>query len=71
LTKITILAAENGPLIISVDGKATEALCRCGGSGSKPKCDGTHHKNAFKAERHDLTVFDSDDASKPQGTTMG
>jgi len=26
----------------------TTAFCRCGGSGNKPYCDGTHVKNDFR-----------------------
>jgi len=49
----------NGPLMVygnvtvkRADGSVTEhhkvtAFCRCGGSGNKPFCDGSHRKNGF------------------------
>ncbi|ANE52503.1 (4Fe-4S)-binding protein [Flavisolibacter tropicus] len=49
----------NGPLLISgsfliklPDGQEEKrekvALCRCGGSGNKPFCDGSHKRNGFQ-----------------------
>jgi len=29
-------------------GRTTLVLCRCGGSGNKPYCDGTHTRNGFR-----------------------
>jgi CDGSH-type Zn-finger protein len=59
-TKITVL--DNGPylvrspvLLLDAEGnefrteRATIALCRCGGSMTKPFCDGTHSKAGFRA----------------------
>ena len=59
-TKITIL--DNGPylvkgpvVLLDAEGnefftqRATVALCRCGGSQIKPRCDGTHLKFGFRA----------------------
>jgi len=51
----------DGPLVLEgrfaiegADGTTTGggggALCRCGGSGNKPFCDGSHRENGFKAE---------------------
>ncbi len=61
----TIEERENGPLVvkgatrmIGPDGEEIEvkevmALCRCGGSGNKPFCDGTHKKNGFQSRGGD------------------
>jgi CDGSH-type Zn-finger protein len=59
-TKITAL--DNGPYLVKgpvvvVDAEGNEfpseretiALCRCGGSTTKPFCDGTHSKVGFQA----------------------
>ena len=61
--KITI--RKNGPVLVEaksfevVDhegrafglaGRTTVALCRCGASGNKPFCDGSHNKAAFASE---------------------
>ena len=59
-TKITAL--DNGPYLVRgpvvvADAEGNEyrterktiALCRCGGSKTKPFCDGTHSKVGFRA----------------------
>ncbi len=62
---ITIKVRENGPYRVDGDetdvrvidwngheyaiAKRPIALCRCGGSATKPFCDGTHSKTGFKA----------------------
>ncbi len=56
---ITITIRDNGPLLVDgefrlVDAQGNEvpvvkrALCRCGGSTTKPFCDGTHSKIGFQ-----------------------
>lgn len=59
----TITVKRNGPYIVHGDdvevvdwngnayaiGKRPIALCRCGGSTTKPFCDGTHSKVGFQA----------------------
>jgi uncharacterized Fe-S cluster protein YjdI len=57
----TVCASADGPLLVTGDVRVVDrdgnllyegdraALCRCGGSGNKPFCDGTHRKNGFHA----------------------
>jgi CDGSH-type Zn-finger protein len=58
----TITPYRDGPLIVRGDfrlvdqdgaeidpGRRTIALCRCGRSGIKPFCDGTHKRSGFSA----------------------
>lgn len=56
---VKITVRDNGPLLVEgdftiVDAAGNEvpvkkkALCRCGGSTTKPFCDGTHSKIGFQ-----------------------
>ena len=62
MADVTITVRENGPYlvrgpiqILDAQGndfrveRETVALCRCGGSTTKPFCDGTHSKIGFDA----------------------
>ncbi|HDI31906.1 MAG TPA: CDGSH iron-sulfur domain-containing protein [Thermofilum sp.] len=51
-----MIARENGPYIITVNGKDGARLCRCGGSYKKPYCDRTHVKIGFKAEAAEIKI---------------
>jgi CDGSH-type Zn-finger protein len=56
---VSIKIKDNGPYIVQGDFTLTDmngneipvkkaALCRCGGSTTKPFCDGTHSKIGFQ-----------------------
>jgi CDGSH-type Zn-finger protein len=56
---VTIKIRDNGPYIVEGEFRLTDmagneiplrktALCRCGGSTTKPFCDGTHSKIGFQ-----------------------
>jgi CDGSH-type Zn-finger protein len=60
--KTTIQCVENGPYMVKgpvvlkgdrgepIETMAVMALCRCGGSKSKPFCDGTHSRIGFRSD---------------------
>ena len=45
--EVELVDADGNPYDIS--GKPAFSLCRCGGSTTKPFCDGTHSKIGFQA----------------------
>jgi len=60
--RASIKPSPNGPYIVKnlqhcsdrngpIETEATMALCRCGGSASKPFCDGSHAKDGFSSEK--------------------
>ena len=63
MSEVVIKARHNGPYLVSgpvtltdadgveykLEGREKIALCRCGGSTTKPFCDGTHSVIGFQA----------------------
>ncbi|MEX2571847.1 MAG: CDGSH iron-sulfur domain-containing protein [Gemmatimonadota bacterium] len=70
--EVVITVRENGPYrvagpvkVVDVDGneydisgRKTVSLCRCGGSVTKPFCDGTHSKMGFDAAERAVAMED-------------
>lgn len=68
MTTVTITPTDNGPYLIEGAARVVDAdgntydlseqttifLCRCGGSGTKPFCDGTHETLTFEAANRAL-----------------
>lgn len=74
--EVTIKVRESGPYLVRGKIRITDAdgnvytvdspnvaLCRCGGSQTKPFCDGTHKTNGFCATER-VTVGESDVAQE-------
>lgn len=69
MDEVTIKARENGPYLVRGTVTLTDAdgnpytiespniaLCRCGGSQTKPFCDGSHKTNGFTATERAVTL---------------
>ncbi len=66
--QLEIKASKNGPYLVAGNFTFTDAegntrtvekmaaLCRCGQSGNKPFCDGTHKKVGFEAPETSLKL---------------
>jgi CDGSH-type Zn-finger protein len=65
MANVKIIVRNNGPLRVEgegieiqdqegrsfgLGGRTVVSLCRCGNSGNKPFCDGTHNKVGFQSE---------------------
>lgn len=73
MSEVTIKPMENGPYLVTgpvtlidADGneydvaeRKTIALCRCGGSTTKPFCDGTHSRTGFEAAERAVAEADA------------
>jgi len=78
---VRIRVSENGPYlvygaieIVDVDGtrydtgdKKVVALCRCGGSTTKPFCDGTHSRKGFDAAERAIAAEQAAEAARSAG----
>jgi CDGSH-type Zn-finger protein len=56
LSELTLTDADGNPYDLT--GKATIALCRCGGSLTKPYCDKTHSTIGFEAAESAVRAAD-------------
>jgi CDGSH-type Zn-finger protein len=78
----TIECKLNGPYLVKniddlrdwqgdrIDTKPVMALCRCGGSGNKPFCDGTHQKNGFSGAKLADRLADQQDNYQAKKITI-
>jgi CDGSH-type Zn-finger protein len=78
MSEVKIRVSENGPYLVygpirieDTDGtvydtgeKKVVALCRCGGSTTKPFCDGTHSRKGFEAAERAVAAEQAAEAAR-------
>ncbi|MBA2462425.1 MAG: CDGSH iron-sulfur domain-containing protein [Actinobacteria bacterium] len=78
MNEVTIKVRENGPYLVmgpftltDADGTVYElpegkavALCRCGGSTTKPFCDSTHSKIGFEAAERAVSAAEGGESTE-------
>ncbi len=80
-SKPSIAPTPDGPYLVNglekfsnrkgpIETKPTMALCRCGGSGNKPFCDGTHAKIGFSSAKLEGRVENKRDDYEGEKVTV-
>lgn len=65
-SEVTVVDAD-GNTFVPEPGRSI-ALCRCGGSSTKPFCDGTHRRNGFVGTSEPARL---DDSARPDPPDRG
>lgn len=63
LSELRLIDSEGNPYDLT--GKLNIVLCRCGGSITKPFCDGTHSRTGFEAAESAVRSAEAEESEAP------